>query len=75
MTSMNESCALSTACNSFEWLTSWETNNDRELVAAEMKQFIDDKRQRHDVEGTIGECKRRYGLALIREKLIAIRAS
>ena len=36
-----------------------------------MKQFIDDQRERNAVAGKMGECKRRYGLGLIREKLIA----
>ena len=49
--------------------------SDPELVAAEKKQFIDDQRQRNAVEGKIGECKRRYGLGLIREKLIATQGS
>ena len=46
-------------------------NNDPELVAAEQQQFIDDQRQRNAVEGQIGQGKRRYGLGLIREKLLA----
>ena len=41
-----------------------------DLLAAEKKQFIDDQRKRNAVEGKIGECKRRYGLGLDREKLI-----
>ena len=45
--------------------------NDRELVAVEKKQFTDDQRKWNAVEGTIGESKRRYGLSLTREKLIA----
>ena len=45
--------------------------NYPELEAAEKKQFIDDQRQRNAVEGKFGECKRRYGLGLIREKPIA----
>ena len=49
--------------------------SDPELVAAEKKQFIDDQRQRNAVEGKIGECKRRYGLGLIREKLRATQGS
>ena len=49
--------------------------SDPELIAAEKKQFIDDQRQRNAVEGKIGECKRRYGLGLIREKLIATQFS
>lgn len=49
--------------------------SDPELVAAEKKQFIDDQRKRNAVEGKIGECKRRYGLGLIREKLIATQGS
>ena len=43
--------------------------NDRQLVAEEKKQFADDQRQRNAVEGKIGQGKRRFGLALIREKL------
>ncbi len=38
-------------------------------MAAEKKQFADDQRQRNVVEGKIGQGKRHYGLALIREKL------
>ena len=49
--------------------------SDLELIAAEKKQFIDDQRKRNAVEGKIGECKRRYGLGLIREKLIATQGS
>ena len=49
--------------------------SDPELIAAEKKQFIDDQRKRNAVEGKIGECKRRYGLGLIREKLIATQGS
>ena len=49
--------------------------SDPELIAAEKKQFIDDQKQRNAVEGKIGECKRRYGLGLIREKLIATQGS
>ena len=49
--------------------------NDPELVAVEKKQFIDDQRQRNAIEGRIGECKRRYGLGLIREKFIATQGS
>lgn len=43
--------------------------NDPQLVAAVKKQFADDQRQRNAVEGKIGQGKRHYGLALIREKL------
>jgi IS5 family transposase len=39
------------------------------MVAAEKQQFIDDQQQRNAVEGKIGQGKRRYGLALILEKL------
>ena len=39
------------------------------MVAAEKQQFIDDQKQRNAVEGKIGQGKRRYGLALILEKL------
>jgi hypothetical protein len=49
--------------------------NDPELVAAEKRQFIDDQRQRNAVEGKIGQGKRRYGLGLIREKLLATQGS
>jgi len=49
--------------------------NNPELEAAEKKQFIDDQRQRNAVEGKFGECKRRYGLGLIREKPIATQGS
>jgi len=49
--------------------------NDRELVAAEKQQFIDDQRQRNAVEGKIGQRKRRFGLGLIREKLPARQSS
>ena len=49
--------------------------SDPELLAAEKKQFIDDQRQRNAVEGKIGECKRRYGLGLIREKLMSTQGS
>ena len=40
--------------------------SDPELIAAEKKQFMNDQRKRNAVEGKIGECKRRYGLGLIR---------
>jgi transposase, IS5 family len=43
--------------------------NDALLVAAEKNQFADDQRQSNGVEGKIGKGKRRFGLALIREKL------
>ena len=49
--------------------------NNPELEAAEKKQFIDDQRQRNAVEGKFGECKRRYGLGLIRKKPIATQGS
>jgi IS5 family transposase len=49
--------------------------NDPQLVAAEKQQFVDDQRQRNAVEGKIGQCKRRFGLGLIREKLSAIQGS
>jgi hypothetical protein len=49
--------------------------NDPELVAAEKRQLIDDQRQRNAVEGKIGQGKRRYGLGLIREKLLATQGS
>jgi IS5 family transposase len=49
--------------------------NDPELVAAEKRQFIDDQRQRNAVEGQKGQGKRRYGLGLIREKLLATQGS
>lgn len=49
--------------------------SDPELIAAEKKQFTDVQRKRNAVEGKIGECKRRYGLGLIREKLIATQGS
>lgn len=49
--------------------------SDPELIAAEKKQFMNDQRKRNAVEGKIGECKRRYGLGLIREKLIATQGS
>ena len=49
--------------------------SDPELIAAEKKQFIDDQRKRNAVEGKIGECKRHYGLGLIREKLIETQGS
>ncbi len=39
------------------------------MGAAEKQQFIDDQKQRNAVEGKIGQGKRRYGLALIFEKL------
>ena len=42
---------------------------DPEMVAAEKQQFIDDQKQRNAVEGKIGQGKRRYGLALILEKI------
>jgi hypothetical protein len=38
-------------------------------LAEEKRQFLDDQRQRNAVEGKIGQGKRRFGLALIREKL------
>ena len=44
-------------------------------MAAEKRQFIDDQRQRIAVEGKIGQEKRRYGLGLIREKLLATQGS
>ena len=43
--------------------------SDPELLAEEKRQFLDDQRQRNAVEGKIGQCKRRFGLGLIREKL------
>jgi IS5 family transposase len=43
--------------------------SDPQLVAAEKQQFADDQRQRNAVEGKIGQGKRRFGWALIREKL------
>ena len=49
--------------------------NDSELVATEKQQFIDDQRQRNAVEGKIGQGKRRYGLSLIREKLLTTQGS
>ncbi len=49
--------------------------SDRELILAEKKQFIDVQWQRNAVEGKIGVCKRRYGLGLISEKLIATQGS
>ena len=49
--------------------------SDPELIAADKKQFMNDQRIRNAVEGKIGECKRRYGLGLIREKLIATQGS
>ena len=49
--------------------------SDPELIAAEKKQFIDDQRKRNAVEGKIGECKRRYGLGLICEKLTETQGS
>ena len=54
---------------------SWTTKSDPDLIAAEKKQFIDDQRKRNAVEGKIGECKRRHGLGLIREELIATQGS
>jgi hypothetical protein len=38
-------------------------------LAEEMRQFLDDRRQRNAVEGRIGQGKRRFALGLIREKL------
>ena len=49
--------------------------NDPELVVAEKQQFLDDQRQRNAVEGKIGQGKRRFGLGLIREKLVATQSS
>ncbi len=49
--------------------------NDPGLVAAEKQQFIDDQRQKNDVEGKIGQGKWRYGLGLIREKLAVTQGS
>ena len=66
-----KSCILSASFNSFKWTMSWTTKSDPDLIAAEKKQFIDDQRKRNAVEGKIGECKRRYGLGLICEELIA----
>ena len=51
------------------------TKSEPELIAAEMKQFIDDQRERNAVERKVGECKRCYGLGIIREKLIAKQGS
>lgn len=44
-------------------------------MAEEKKQFADDQRQRNAVEGKIGQGKRRFGLALFREKLSIIQGS
>jgi IS5 family transposase len=49
--------------------------NDPELVDAEKQQFIDVQRQRNAVEGKIRQCKRRFGLGLIRAKLPATQGS
>jgi len=44
-------------------------------LAEEKRRFLDDQRQRTDVEGEIGQGKRRLGLALIREKLAVTQSS
>jgi hypothetical protein len=44
-------------------------------LAEEKRQFLDDQRQRNAVEGKIGQGKRRFGLALIREKLAVTQSS
>ena len=49
--------------------------SDPELLAEEKRQFLDDQRQRNAVEGKIGQGKRRFGLALIREKLAVTQGS
>lgn len=49
--------------------------NEPELVATEKEQFIDDQRHRNAVEGKIGQCKRCYGIGLIREELEATQGS
>jgi IS5 family transposase len=49
--------------------------SDPDLVAEEKRQFLDDQRRRNAVEGKIGQGKRRYGLSLIREKLVITQSS
>jgi hypothetical protein len=44
-------------------------------LAEEKRQFLDDQRQRNAVEGKIGQGKRRFGLALICEKLAVTQGS
>jgi hypothetical protein len=48
---------------------------DPDLVAAERQQFAADQRRRNAVEGKFGQGKRRFGLALIREKLATTQGS
>jgi hypothetical protein len=48
---------------------------DRELLADEKRQFMDDQSQRNAVEGKIGQGKRRFGMGLIREKLVVTQGS
>jgi len=45
------------------------------LLAEEKKKFVDDQRRRNAVEGKFGQGKRRYGLDLIREKLVTTQGS
>jgi hypothetical protein len=44
--------------------------NDPELLAEEKQIALDDQRRRNGVEGKFGQGKRRFGLDLVREKLI-----
>jgi IS5 family transposase len=60
---------LSALWHSLEWTKVDRPKSDPELLAEEKRQFLDDQRQRNDVEGKIGQGERRVGLGLIREKL------
>ncbi len=44
-------------------------------MAEDKRQFLDDQKHRNAVEGKIGQGKRRFGLGLIREKLVVTQGS
>ena len=52
-----------------------KSKSDPDLVAEEKRQFIDNQRRRNAVEGKFGQGKRRFGLALFREKLALTQGS
>lgn len=49
--------------------------NDPDLVAEARRPFADDQRQCNAAEGKIGQGKQRFGLGLIREKLVTNQGS
>jgi hypothetical protein len=49
--------------------------SDPDLVAEEKRQFLDDQRRCNAVEEKFGQCKRRYGLDLMCEKLALSKGS